>query len=197
MHDTVLGSGLVLSKRHQIIVFAALVALLIASRGHHFPTVAHMLPTASWATFFLAGVYLGPAWALGVLLCTAVAVDYAAVTWGGVNGFCISPAYIALIPAYGALWFAGRWYAARYRFTSSTLLSLAVAMVVGAAVCELISSGGFYFYSGRLAQPTLAGFGQALATYFPRSLYSLAFWIATSAILHSVLVTVRWGDARR
>ncbi|WP_234406193.1 hypothetical protein [Methylobacillus glycogenes] len=53
--------------------------------------------------FFLAGVYLRPVWAFPALLALAGGLDLAAVTWGGVDNFCTSPAYGFLLPAYGTL----------------------------------------------------------------------------------------------
>ena len=54
-----------------------------------------------------------------------------------------------------------------------------------AAVCELFSSGGSYFFSGRSAEPTLAEFAGRLVTYFPRYLQSLAFYVGIAAVVHA------------
>ena len=180
---------LTLTPRSQLAIGLLLAMLLIVTRGRHFPDVMHLLPSASWAVFFLAGVYLRPVWVLAGLLGLAALLDYAAIAWGGVSSFCVSPAYGALIPAYGALWFAGRWYAGRYTFKPATLLTLAVAVVFGTAVCELLSSGGFYFFSGRFAEPTLTEFATRFAKYFPTSLASIAFWVVASAWVHAIAVT--------
>lgn len=181
---------LILSKRHQIAIGCVLLALLVATRGSHFPTVKQLLPSASWAVFFLAGVYLRPVWVLAALLAGAGLLDYAAIAWGGVSGFCVSPAYVALLPAYGALWLAGRWYAGQYTFKPMTVLPLAGSVFVGTIVCELISSGGFYFFSGRFADPTLVEFATRFAKYFPASLASIGFWVAVAALIHAS--TVMW-----
>src|SRR4051812_40251766 len=112
---------LTLSRRHQLAVGAVLVLLMAATRSHHFPTISNIAPDASWAVFFLAGFYLRPAWLLALLLGEAALVDCIAIGWAGVSDFCVSPAYIALLPAYSVLWFAGRWVAGRYRAMTSTL----------------------------------------------------------------------------
>jgi hypothetical protein len=88
---------------------------MAATRSDHFAGELH-LPDASAAVFFLAGVYLRPMWMLSALLVEAAFIDYLAIAVGGVSSFCISPAYGFLLPAYGALWLAGRWYAVRHRF---------------------------------------------------------------------------------
>lgn len=187
----------ILSNRHQLAVGALLFVLLAATRGHHFPTLTHLLPSASWAVFFLAGVYLRPAWTLPALLGVAGLLDYAAIAWGGVGDFCVSPAYVALLPAYGALWLAGRWYTGRHRLKPATLLALGAAVLVGTAVCELVSSGGFYFFSGRFAAPTLLDFAERFVVYFPRSLQSVLFWVVVAALMHTAILTLRMHRVRR
>jgi hypothetical protein len=142
-----------------------LAALIAATRSHHFASALH-LPDASWAVFFLAGALL-PGWLpLAGLLALAATVDYLAISFGGVSAFCVSPAYVALLPAYGALYAAGRWYARRHRATPGSLLPFTGAALVGTTLCELLSSGAFYFFSGRFAAPTLGEFGARLARYF-------------------------------
>lgn len=181
---------LTLSNRRQLVIGLALAALMAATRGHHFATLQH-LPGASWAVFFLAGVYLNRLWVFPALLAEAAFLDFAAVTWGGVSSFCISPAYAFLLPAYGALWLAGRWYAARHRFRWNTLLPLGASLLAGAVICELFSSGGFYFFSGRFVDTTLAEFSVRLTKYFPPYLESLAFYVGLAAVVHVALALAR------
>jgi hypothetical protein len=161
----------------------SLAVLMAATRSHHFATTLH-LPDASWAVFFLAGFYLSPLWAFPALLALAGLSDYLAISWAGVSDFCVSPAYGFLLPAYSTLWLAGRWYARRHRFALSTLVPLAGSLFLGAAACELISSGSFYFFSGRFAEPSLVEFAARLANYFLPSLESVAFWVGMAMVLH-------------
>jgi hypothetical protein len=131
-------------------------------------------------------VYLGSRWVFPALLAEAAALDFAAVTWGGVSDFCVSPAYGFLLPAYGTLWFAGHWYAEHHRDTVTTLVPLTMSVLVGAAVCEMISSGSFYFLSGRFEPTSMAEFARRFAEYFPRSLASLAFYVCMAGMIHAV-----------
>ncbi|MFL9710921.1 hypothetical protein [Methylobacillus sp. Pita1] len=186
---------LTLNKNHQIMIGLVLAALLIVTRGHHFAAINH-LPSASWAVFFLAGVYLRPAWTFPALLGLAAALDFAAVTWGGVDNFCTSPAYGFLLPAYGTLWLGGRWFAKYYQFAFKSLATLAATVVASSFVCHLFSSGGFYFFSGRYTEPTLAEFLPRIAKYYPSSLGTLAFYVATAVIIHIVVKAV-YADHKR
>ncbi len=181
---------LTLAPRHQLMIGAVLVVLLIATRGQHFATLQH-LPGASWAVFFLAGVYLRPLWVFPALITTVTLLDYSAVTWGGADTFCVTPAYAFLLPAYGALWLAGRWYAQRHHATMTRMIGrLTFSLLAGALLCELFSSGGFYFFSGRFAQTSLMEFGSRLVKYFPHDLSSLAFYVGIAAVIHAALSAV-------
>lgn len=184
-----------LEKRHQLWIGIALGALIAATHGHHFATALN-LPPATWVVFFLAGFYLRSAWAFGALLAEVVAIDYIAVAFGGVSAFCVSPAYGFLLPAYGTLWLAGRWFATRYSFSLRALPALAASLVASVTLAEVFTSGGFYFFSGRFAETSLAEFGARLVQYFPHSLSSFAFWAGIALIVHVAFALVR-GSARK
>jgi len=180
-------------NRNQYGIGAVLALLIAATHGHHFATALN-LPPATWVVFFLAGFYLRSAWAFGALLAEVVLIDYVAIAFGGVSAFCISPAYGFLLPAYGTLWLAGRWYAKCYSFSMSTLPALGASLLGSATLAEMFSSGGFYFFSGRFVDTNLAEFGGRLLKYFPHTLQSFAFWAAVALAVHVALVMVR-GNA--
>jgi len=175
-----------LTPRQQIAIGLALTLLMLLTRSHHWASL-HSLPDASWAIFFLLGVYVRALWVIPALIAASVAIDYLAITWGGVSDFCVSPAYWMLIPAYLLLFAGGRFYARRH-----SLSLLGVFRLVGGAravvvVAELLTSGGFYFFSGRFAEPTLAGFIPRFAHYFPPMLGSFALYLGAAAITHVAL----------
>jgi hypothetical protein len=95
-----------LSVRAQWTIGIVLALLMAATCGYHFVTIEH-LPSASWAAFFIAGMYLGSRLVFPALLAEAALLDFAAITWGGVSNFCVTPAYGFLLPAYSTLWVAG------------------------------------------------------------------------------------------
>ncbi len=180
----------VLSQRNQIILTVLLVTLMILTRGHHFSTINY-LPSASWAIFFIAGFYLAGKHIFTLFIAEAALLDYIAINWEGVSSFCVSPAYVLLLPAYGALFFAGRWYAKRYQLSWSTLLPLSISLVFGSVASQVISSGGFYFLSGRYPEPTLLEFGHRFAMYFPQQVTSMAFYIGLTIALHLYVVMLK------
>jgi hypothetical protein len=172
-----------LSRQHQMIVGVLLVALMVVTRGQHFASVS-ALPSASWAVFFLAGFYLSSRWAFPGFLALAAALDFSAVFYAGVSSYCLSPAYGFLIPAYGSLWLAGRWFASKYQFIWTTALFLVASVLTGAAMATIFSSGGFYWFSGRYTDPSVVEFGQRFIQYFPKYLGTLSFYVAIAAVQH-------------
>jgi hypothetical protein len=175
-----------LSARNQLYAGLALAGLMLATRSHYFASMHH-LPHATWAVFFLAGVYLRPAWAFPALFAAAATSDYVAVTWGGVSGFCITKGYATLPLAYGSLWLAGRWSARQQLNGWSSLAAMTGAALISATAAGLLSSGGFYFLGGRYVDPTLAEFGQRFVKYFPHNLTSMAIYLGLAAILHGAI----------
>ncbi|MDP3679168.1 MAG: hypothetical protein Q8R23_08815, partial [Methylotenera sp.] len=122
---------LTLSITTQIIIGAVLAGLVIATRGHHFASI-NALPSASLAVFFLAGLYLRPTWMFPALLALCAGLDFSAITYGGVSNFCVTPAYAFLLPAYGVMWLAGRWFAKRVSFSINALLPLVGSVAIAA-----------------------------------------------------------------
>jgi len=185
---------LTISKTNQIIIGVVLATLIMITRGNHFAALNN-LPAASLAVFFLAGLYLRSTWAFPALLALCVSIDFNAITAGGVSSFCVTPSYGFLLPAYGVLWLAGRWLNNQYSFSVKTLIPLVRSVAVSAIVSELLSSGGFYFFGGRYADPTFAVFSERLLKYFPQQLEGIGFWLGTALIVHVVFVLAN-GESR-
>lgn len=174
------------SPRVQVVLSITFAMLMAATRGHHFGALEYV-PTASWAVFFLAGIYHSSRWIFPMLLAEAALLDFAAGAWGGIDSFCVSPAYGFLLPAYGMLWGAGRWYAWRHQEKTATLLPLTVSLFVGTILCELISSGSFYFFSGRFEQTNLIQFASRFAKYFPWSFSAVLFYTGIACVIHTLI----------
>jgi hypothetical protein len=179
-----------LTERNQTTIALLLFLLMLVTRGHHEISPVH-LPDASWAIFFLAGLYLKPRWLFAAFFILAAGMDYVAITWGGVSSFCVTGAYFFLIPAYGALWFAGRSYNTGSNLSFRDLLPLAVYALAGTLACELISSGGFYFFSGRFVDTSIAEFAGRLVSYLPSNLFNQALYLGFAALVHGVIGLLR------
>jgi hypothetical protein len=184
-----------ITQRHQAIIALLLALLMLTTRGHHEITPVN-LPDASWAIFFLVGLYLRPHWLFAGFFLLAAGMDYVAITWGGVSSFCVTGAYLFLIPAYGALWLAGRIYHTRADLSHRDLLPLALFALGGTLMCELISSGGFYFFSGRFVDTSLSEFAGRLVEYLPGNLFNQALYLGLAALVHGLFVMLRGKTGR-
>jgi hypothetical protein len=181
---------LIFSKRNTVMLAVALSVIMWMTRGLHVATPTHF-PDASWAIFFLLGFYLPRKSLLPLFLTQAALIDYFAITQFGVDAYCVTPAYAFLLPAYSALWLAGRWYAAHYQFHVRSLPIFAAAAVSGAVVCELISSGSFYFLGEHFAKTSLTEFIFRLVQYFPANLAGIALYLGMAALIHVLIVSRR------
>jgi hypothetical protein len=160
-------------SKNQGFLFITLSLLMVVTRGSHFSGF-NALPEASWMIFMVAGTLL-PAWSFAWFMSLAAGIDAYAFTFGGVPGTCFSIAYGMLIPAYFSMWMTGR--LAKPYFTgnlSGFALFFGFAMA-GTFVCELISSGSFYLWSGNF-EPTFAEFVSREAAYAPAAFSSSAYW---------------------
>lgn len=184
----------ILSKRNTVILVVVLAVMMWATRGLHVATPTHF-PDASWAIFFMLGFYFRQSILLPIFLAQAALIDYFAITQFGVDAYCVTPAYAFLLPAYSALWLAGRWYAARYQPHARTLPVLALAAVGGAAVCELISSGSFYFLGEHFANTSLTVFASRLVQYFPANLEGVVLYLSIAALAHALFVSLQHSSA--
>lgn len=172
------------------LVIALLLALVMAAtRFHHFGS-AISLPDASLAIFFLAGFYLRSPLFLAGLLAEAGLIDYAAITYGGVSDWCISPAYVFLIPTYASVWFAGRWYATRHLYAWRTLVPLVLALAAGTLVAFLISNSSFYLFSGRFPEMNWMEYSARVAKYLPTYATSTFLYVLFASVLHVLITAV-------
>ncbi len=175
-----------LSRYGTLALAGGLSALMWATRGNHFISPAH-LPDASWAIFFVLGVYFRRRMLLPLFLAQAALIDWLAITQFGASDFCVTPAYIFLVPAYAALWLAGRWSARHLEVGARSLPAFAAAAFAGTLACELISSGSFYFLGGRFAETSLREFGVRLVEFFPANLGAAALYLGCAALIHLAL----------
>jgi hypothetical protein len=171
-----------LSHRIKWGIGSMLAFLVAATQGHHFGT-SLVLPPAAWAAFFMGGLYLGQWRFFAIGLCLVGALDFAAVTWGGVSDACITPAYFFMVPAYGVLWLAGRRMS---RHSQPILRNLPFFLLslssIGAA--EFIASGSYYWISQPAGAASLNGLAVYLVTWFPQTLQAFAFWMLPAAWVH-------------
>jgi hypothetical protein len=180
-----------------LLIGGTLLALMLLTRVTHLGS-ALQLPSASTAVFFLGGFYLGgtvisrlrvsPFW---LFLASVVVADFGNYFAGHTSGFCLTPAYAAMLPAYWLLWQGGRWLARSsatgFRFVALAALSWAV---VG-SVSYLLRNGVFYWLSGRYPDPNMAQYLERLSQYFLPFVTAPLVYLIGAFALHVALGQVQ------
>lgn len=141
-----------------------LIALMVLTRFHHFGDALH-LPDASLAVFFFAGFYRKKA-LFGFLLALAALIDFVAIE-NGTSSWCVSPAYIFLIPTYAVMWFAGRYCSTFKSIKMAELAKSAGLLTLATSAAFAISNGSFYLFSGRYEDLALGEYFVRVAQYYP------------------------------
>ena len=142
----------------------SLIALMVLTRFHHFGDVLH-LPDASLAVFFFAGFYRKKAF-FGFLLALAALIDYLAIE-NGTSGWCVTPAYVFLIPTYAVMWFVGRYCSTFKAMKMSEIAKSAGLLALATSAAFAISNGSFYLFSGRYEDLSLGDYAVRIALYYP------------------------------
>jgi hypothetical protein len=180
-------------QARSITIFAALAALMAATRFNHFGS-AVSLPDASYAVFFLGGLYLArsarvSAVAFVALLLEAGLIDYYATSVQGISDWCMTTAYWFLIPTYGILWLVGRWLAVRNTMNGHTmegngLIGLALAAWAASSFAFVFSNVTFYLFSEHFADMSAVEYISRVSQYYVPYVSVALLYIACAVAMH-------------
>ena len=176
-------------KLETFVTLAFLALVMLATRFHHFGSGVN-LPDASLAIFFLLGLFGSWRW-FPVFALLAGVIDYAAITWGGVGDYCITPAYLFLLPTYAVMTAGGYFARADGARRPRQLLFVAALALVSTVVAFVISNGSFYFFSEYFASLPLADYIGRTAGYFPPYLGYALLYIAAGVAVAKLVRVVR------
>lgn len=175
-------------------ISAGLVLSMALTRFNHFGSSV-ALPDASLAAFFLGGLYLakfsGARWVFVGLLAVAALVDYCAIAMDGVSNWCMTSAYGFLAFAYGAMWFAGSWFAPRLTLTTKNLLGLFTLVGVATTIAFVISNLSFFLFSGRYAEMTFLEYTSRVEQYWGSYVGVAVLYVACALAAHMVYLLIR------
>jgi len=176
------------SNTTQWLIAGLLFAILIFTRADF---VSH-IQDASWAVFFLVGFYLRNFLGLPILMLLAIAVDFAVIAArGGHQDYYLTPSYLFIIPAYSALWFAGRYVANKYSESIKGLFTFIGIAVLGIVTCDLISSGGFYWMSTSFVELSMTEFMNRFVDFMPSVLKVNMLYLGIAALIHMAFTQAR------
>jgi hypothetical protein len=182
-----------------IAIFAALAVLMAATRFNHFGS-AVSLPDASYAVFFLGGLYLAKTFrasaaAFTVLILEAGLIDFYATSVQGISDWCMTTAYWFLIPTYASLWLVGGWFTRQlerkgHTMAGKDLLGLALAAWASCSFAFVFSNATFYLFSGRFADMGAAGYASRVAQYYVSYISFALLYIACAVAIHMAIEIV-------
>lgn len=167
-----------LSRR--LLILLGLAAAIALTRTSHFGT-SEILPDASLAAFLLGGLLLQRSCGFAVMLAVAFGADVLSAQTATEAGWCMTPAYLGLIPTYGVLWLTGRWLGKSNKLDFVNAAGFSLAAI---ALAFVISNATWYAFSGTVTNMGVANFALAVAKYFPPYL--------GSAMLYLVPVWLGW-----
>lgn len=166
---------------------AALVLLMLTTRSNlisHFGT-SLFLPDASYAVFFLGGLFLGRVRGalaiLAVLIFESALVDFYAINFHVVSAYCVTSAYGFMVLAYAALWFVGRWFAPRHDLSVKGLAGLFAAATVAGSAAFVIANMSFYLLAGYFDRMGAAEYVASVSQYFGSYVAVTVFYVAAAA----------------
>lgn len=175
-------------------LFTALVTLMALTRFNHFGSSA-ALPDASYAVFFLGGLFLGRSRValvlLALLLIEAALVDYYAINFRGISGWCVTSAYGFLVFAYSSLWFVGRWYAPRHNLTGKGLFGLFAAAAAAGSLAFVIANVSFYLLAGYFDRMSVSEYISSVAQYYGSYVAVAVIYIGCAIIAQMVFAILK------
>ena len=164
----------------------SLVLIMALTRFQHFGDSLH-LPDASLAVFFLAGLYqstvLKRKTVFIILLLMAGIIDFAAIQTG-TSAWCISPAYVFLVPTYLVMWSVGH-YCTQFQHASAYSLVKTLGWVaIASTAAFFISNMSFYQFSGRYTELPIKSYLLDIAHYYPNYVgYTLIYAVLGYAVM--------------
>ncbi|NOU01281.1 MAG: hypothetical protein HOO95_06885 [Gallionella sp.] len=181
------------TQTKSMVIFVLLAVMMAATRFNHFGST-FSLPDASYAVFFLGGLYLARMARVSVivfiaLLLEAGLIDFYATSVQGISDWCMTPAYWFLIPTYGSLWLVGRWVSSRPTIQSRTmgkngLMILALSAWVASSFAFAFSNVTFYLFSERFVDMSMVEYSTRVAQYYVSYVSVALLYIACAVAVH-------------
>lgn len=162
-------------KNTRIYIFAALIFLMLLTRGDHLLS-SISLPDASFALFLIGGMLLTkPKWFISLFILSVV-IDLATLSINSSYQIPINFGYWGLLPSYGIMWLFG----SRIANTKSFLKFMAFG-VISTLITFVISTQTYNLLSGTFPDITIRESIQTGWEYLPQSFiytlsYLLAYW---------------------
>jgi hypothetical protein len=179
----------------QWLLSCALLLLLMGTRSQFIADHLHFAPwlrapDATLAVFFLAGLWIPSIPLVMVLLGASVLADQIAFA-RGTSDWCVTAAYVCLIPAYIAMWFGGRYCRGVNLISPIGFVKLAGALVIACGIEFVISSGSFFLFSGYFPTMPASEYWSKTVHYYPMYLGWAAVYIVAGLAIAAMVRPLR------
>lgn len=171
-----------------IAVFALLTLLMLATRTHHFSSLNH-LPSASIATFFLAGMYLRSIKTFWFFYILSITIDLGSSYYRGQFGDCITTSYPALVFSYAAMFALGFYSKPNWRknIWQINVIQISFALFIASSIAFFISNGSYYALSGKFPELSWAEYAMRVDKYYFKSISNPIFYVVSAIVIDFTL----------
>jgi len=163
-----------------------LFGLLGLSRWH--PANGWWLPDAAFAVFFLVGrffpMHQGLPFVGGGV---ALFIDVGISQMGGIENYCLTPAYGVLLLSYAWMWQTGRWSLSRDGDTWRGVFTLLASCAGATSLAFVLNHSGFYVWSGHFAELAWLDYLAATGHYFWSYLGATVMYVAVGLGIAAVM----------
>jgi len=155
-----------------------MVLLMILTRGYQ--STAHLevhLPDFTLAAIFITGVYFKNFLAPIPLIIVAVLIDWVSISYYGASNFCVTQAYVMLLPAYYLMYWVARSLTSLKVNSLKQVLLIAMTLLFAISLEWLITSASFYWMSPYFPDANIAGFALRIEKYAPGAVTNFFYWM--------------------
>jgi hypothetical protein len=145
--------------------------------------------------FFFSGFYRKKMFFV-FLLALAALIDYVAIE-NGTSSWCVTPAYVLLIPTYAVMWFAGRYCLTFKDMKITQLAQSAGLLALATSAAFAISNGSFYLFSGRYEDLSLGEYFVRVVHYYPSYVGAALIYVIAGFAIVKLFKLLPWLRANQ
>ena len=161
--------------------------LMVLTRGYQSASYLDIhLPDFTLAAIFITGVYFKNFLAPVPLIIVAVLIDWVSISYYGASNFCVTQAYVMLLPAYYLMYLVARSLTSLKFNSLKQVLLIAMTLLVAISLEWLITSASFYWMSPYFPDANLAGFALRIEKYAPGAVTNFFYWMIASCAFFSL-----------
>lgn len=161
--------------------------LMILTRGYQSTSYLDVhLPDFTLAAIFITGVYFKNFLAPLPLIVAAVLIDWVSINYYGASNFCVTKAYVMLLPAYYFTYLIAHPLTSLKFDSLKQALTISLTLLFAISLEWLITSASFYWMSPYFPDANLTGFALRIEKYAPGAVTNFFYWMIASCAFFSM-----------